>query len=238
MSSNENIRPQPSGETRDIGATSRLTKLIEDMENLKRAYHPSTFSDPVSSFWRDVEALSARPLASGGQHSGGEWRCEDCGAQADEWFDCCKNPARAEAQGEGAAGEPVTLAECPPGLFLWNGTLGFKSEYGAMEPIGSNFKTWKVGSRADAYCADSGEYFWGGTSNHADRDKVLVVPVDAASAHPSPTPAADADRVRIAVEAFNAKINAPLTGPTHGAWDRGRIAGLKEALAALKSEGK
>ena len=58
------------------------------------------------------------------------------------------------------------------------------------------------------------------------------------SAHPSPTPAADADRVRIAVEAFNAKINAPLTGPTHGAWDRGRIAGLKEALAALKTEGK
>lgn len=54
-------------------------------------------------------------------------------------------------------------------------------------------------------------------------------------AHPSPTPAADADRVRIAVELINAEINAPLTGPTHGAWDRGRIAGLKEALAALKS---
>lgn len=54
-------------------------------------------------------------------------------------------------------------------------------------------------------------------------------------AHPSPTPAADADRVRIAVEAIQAEINAPLTGPTHGAWDRGRIAGLKEALAALKS---
>lgn len=53
--------------------------------------------------------------------------------------------------------------------------------------------------------------------------------------HPSPPPAADADRVRIAVEFINAKINAPLTGPTHGAWDRGRIAGLKEALAALKS---
>ena len=43
------------------------------------------------------------------------------------------------------------------------------------------------------------------------------------------------DRVRIAVEALEVKINAPLTGPTHGAWDRGRIAGLKEALAALKS---
>lgn len=53
---------------------------------------------------------------------------------------------------------------------------------------------------------------------------------------PSSTPpAADDDRVRIAVEALEVKINAPLTGPTHGAWDRGRIAGLKEALAALKS---
>ncbi|WP_312595413.1 hypothetical protein [Brevundimonas sp.] len=54
----------------------------------------------------------------------------------------------------------------------------------------------------------------------------------------SPPPAADEDRVRIAVEAIKAEINAPLTGPTHGAWDRGRIAGLKEALAALKTEGK
>ena len=48
--------------------------------------------------------LSARPLALGGQQ-GEDWRCPDCGAQADEWFDCCKNPARAEAQDEGAAGE-------------------------------------------------------------------------------------------------------------------------------------
>ena len=80
-----------------------------------------------------------------------------------------------------AAAHCVTLAECPPGLFFWNGTLGFKSEYGAMEPTGSNFKTWKVGNRADAYCADSGEYFWGGTSNHEDRAKVLVMPIDAAT---------------------------------------------------------
>ena len=74
----------------------------------------------------------------------------------------------------------VTLAECPPGLFLWNGTLGFKSEYGAMEPDdATNGKHWKVGNRADAYCADSGEYFWGGTSTHDDRAKVLVYPIDA-----------------------------------------------------------
>ena len=79
-----------------------------------------------------------------------------------------------------AAGHCVTLAECPPGLFLYNGTLGFKSEYGAMEPDDAmNGKHWKVGNRADAYCADSGEYFWGGTSNHDDRAKLLVYPIAA-----------------------------------------------------------
>lgn len=218
----QNLRPQPSGETRALLERIAAVRARKD-------FTPQQANAGLLTVLDDCAAA----LALEGQQE--DWRCPDCGAQADEWFDCCKNPARAEAQDEGATGEPVALAECPPGLFLWRGTLGFKSEYGAMEPIGSNFKTWKVGSRADAYCADSGEYFWGGTSNHADRDKVLVVPVDAASAHPSPTPAADADRVRIAVEAFNAKINAPLTGPTHGAWDRGRIAGLKEALAALKS---
>jgi hypothetical protein len=49
---------------------------------------------------------------------------------------------------------------------------------------------------------------------------------------------ADAEKLREAVEAIRAEINAPLTGPTHGAWDRGRIAGLKEALAALQQEGR
>lgn len=89
----------------------------------------------------------------------------------------------AQAQGERGGetlGELVSLSECPPGLFLWNGTLGFMSEYGAMEPVVMG-KTWTVGKRADAYCADSGEYFWGGTSNHDDRAKLMVQPVDAAS---------------------------------------------------------
>lgn len=49
--------------------------------------------------------------------------------------------------------------------------------------------------------------------------------------HPAP------DALRGAVEAIRAEINAPLSGPTHGAWDRGRIAGLKEALTALQAEG-
>lgn len=50
-------------------------------------------------------------------------------------------------------------------------------------------------------------------------------------AHPAP------DALRVAVEKIRAEINAPLSGPTHGAWDRGRIAGLKEALTALQKGG-
>lgn len=100
MSSNENIRPQPSGETREIAQIIReeYERLVisgdDKRDNADRA------SDRI------LALLSAR-LASGGQHSGGEWRCEDCGAQADEWFDCCKNPARAEAQDEGAETELI-----------------------------------------------------------------------------------------------------------------------------------
>ena len=92
-----------------------------------------------------------------------------------------------------AAAHCVTLAECPPGLFLWNGTVGFKSEYGAMEPDDStNGKFWKIGNRADAYCADSGEYFWGGAASHEDRAKVLVYTICAetvamVASHGSPT---------------------------------------------------
>ncbi len=51
-------------------------------------------------------------------------------------------------------------------------------------------------------------------------------------------PAPEAEKLRVAVEAIRAEIHAPLSGPTHGAWDRGRIAGLKEALAALQQEGR
>lgn len=52
---------------------------------------------------------------------------------------------------------------------------------------------------------------------------------------PAAHPAEDA--LRGAVEKIRSEINAPLSGPTHGAWDRGRIAGLKEALTALQKGG-
>jgi hypothetical protein len=80
--------------------------------------------------------------------------------------------------------ELVTLAECPPGLFMFGDTLGFKTEYGAMRCVppfdvpGDQLR-WTVSQLPDAYVVASGEYFWGGTSSHKDRAKLLVTPVDA-----------------------------------------------------------
>ena len=66
-------------------------------------------------------------------------------------------------------GWPCPLSECPPGLFVVNNnSVGFKSEYGRME-----------GDRrySEVFCADSGEYFWGGTSNKDARESLIVQPV-------------------------------------------------------------
>ncbi|MDQ1229299.1 hypothetical protein [Sphingomonas sp. SORGH_AS_0879] len=76
----------------------------------------------------------------------------------------------------------VTLAECPPGPFLFDGTLGFKTEYRAMvadtSPGGSKPGVRFTTSRwPDAYCLSTGEAFWGGTTRHRDRAALLVLPV-------------------------------------------------------------
>lgn len=68
--------------------------------------------------------------------------------------------------------EFVTLAECPPGLFLFGNTLGFKSEY--MSPSTHVPGGYKV----DAYVVESGEFFWGGTSNPREREVLLVQPME------------------------------------------------------------
>ncbi len=58
------------------------------------------------------------------------------------------------------------FVDCPPGLFRWGGLLCFKSEYSS-----------KAG-QPDAYCVDSGEYFWGATNGDLEkRCNLLVVPV-------------------------------------------------------------
>ncbi len=59
----------------------------------------------------------------------------------------------------------VTLIDCPPGLFLFKGTLCFKSEY-------------HTGSKCDAYVVSSGEYFWGGVGTSEERAVLPVTPVN------------------------------------------------------------
>lgn len=63
-----------------------------------------------------------------------------------------------------AADRPCRLDECPPGLFLFGETLGFKSEYGEANSL-------------DVFCCDSGEYFWGGTSNREELYALMVMPM-------------------------------------------------------------
>lgn len=62
--------------------------------------------------------------------------------------------------------DKVTLADCPPGLFEFEGSLGFKTEYRTNEGF------------VEAYCMDSGEFFWGGTETHVDRGHLLVRPAE------------------------------------------------------------
>ena len=55
---------------------------------------------------------------------------------------------------------PCALYKCPPGFFIYNDRLCFKTEYGSDE----------------AYC-DSGEVFWGGAVDKENRKKLIVQPV-------------------------------------------------------------
>lgn len=66
-----------------------------------------------------------------------------------------------------------TLAACPPGLFMFDDCLGFKSEY-KTESL-SHPGVWQ----SDAYVVQSGEYFWGGVSDPRQREKLMVRPIDA-----------------------------------------------------------
>lgn len=55
-----------------------------------------------------------------------------------------------------------TLDECPPGVFYFRDSFGFKDEYSG---------------EGDVYCLLSGEIFWGGTHSKEERGKLIVQPV-------------------------------------------------------------
>lgn len=70
--------------------------------------------------------------------------------------------------------KPVTLNDCPPGLFVFGGTLCFKSEYATTLENPPYYQ-------CDAYCVESGEYFWGGAKGTEARGKLMVQPLDQAA---------------------------------------------------------
>ena len=53
----------------------------------------------------------------------------------------------------------------PGSLFLFNGTIGLKTEY-------------RTKGKCDAYIVGSGEYFWGGTDNAIDRENLNVFEIE------------------------------------------------------------
>lgn len=67
-------------------------------------------------------------------------------------------------------GWPTTFRDCPPGLFVFNGGVCLKSEYGEGE----------------SFC-ESGEVFWGGTSTPNERANLVVQPVIAEWQEEEPT---------------------------------------------------
>jgi hypothetical protein len=62
-----------------------------------------------------------------------------------------------------ATGYRCSLDQCPPGLFRHGDDFGFKTEY-------------RDQNGPEAYCADSGEYFWGGTDDKEVRRNLQVMP--------------------------------------------------------------
>lgn len=67
---------------------------------------------------------------------------------------------------DGYKGAECSLEECPPGFFLYEGKVYFKSEYHSRS------------DQPDAYCP-SGEYFWGGTKgDRAKRLELRVIPLE------------------------------------------------------------
>lgn len=92
------LRLQPSGETRDL--LERATVIADDVERGKR---PKLEAVDMVRELRNA-LLSARPLASGGQHSGGEIFHRNLMSHEDNeaWLALSTTPARAEAQDEGA----------------------------------------------------------------------------------------------------------------------------------------
>ncbi|MBP7704181.1 MAG: hypothetical protein KA105_02710 [Caulobacter sp.] len=110
-------------------------------------------------------------------------------------------------------GDPVTLRDCPPGLFLFGKTLGLKTEYGAMETVGpvhirGDDIRWRVGTGLEVYVGQSGEVFWGGVRTKAAREALMVRPVVAIVLETAPLRALHPLRKEVVASATAAALAA------------------------------
>lgn len=175
-------RPQPSGETRQ--AVARLKERVARWTGPDYLGDERLEVDDALDLADDILALlSARPLALGGQQ-GVQERCQRCGGEVQGWlcqscpaefrenddghlvFDEDTTPARAEAQDEGAMGEPVA------GWTYETERNGIRERYAIL-----NHPNGKANPP---------------TRHHGEP----IFNLRTLYAHPSPTPAADDDRVR------------------------------------------
>jgi hypothetical protein len=126
----------------------------------------------------------------------------------------------------------VTLIKCRPGLFLFEGEVHLKTEYGTESPQGSQ-QWWP-----EAYCGSTGEYFWGGAKTHEERADLMVRPLDAAAVEHSRD---DAERAAAFLEMHKAEllrmhkyhVNAYLklwSNDENRALEYGRAQGLERAM--------
>lgn len=82
----------------------------------------------------------------------------------------------------------TTLSNCPIGLFLFNGALCLKTEYGSND------------GRIDAYIVESGEFFWGGTSRPPEQRALQVSPVPLPQSSPQSSSSTEYEQAFILVE--------------------------------------
>ena len=64
----------------------------------------------------------------------------------------------------------IKLINAPVGLFDIDGVLVLKTEYSTQHEDGA--------ITPDCYIVDSGEYFWGGVDSVAERNNLMVTPID------------------------------------------------------------
>lgn len=232
------LRPQPSGETREL--LERATAIADDVERGKR---PKLEAVDMIRELRNA-LLSVRPLALGGQRGEG-WRCPDCGAQADEWFDCCKNPAQAQSDDLRTACQAVLDDYQTSDTHHPDHILIRRTDFDRIKALVEAPVVAQAEAQDEGVAGEASAYRVRMISNDPV-EWVLMHPEKALDflsrkgwesqplyAHPSPTPAADADRVRIAVEALEATKNRVQEWPigdyetcmcgspvaSHGMWD-------------------